>query len=63
MVAVVDSCHFPFVSLFLDVIHIWCLNDMQANNQIKGFGGGGGVFTSFLSHETANFLLIFSGSM
>ncbi len=40
MVAVVDSCHFPFVSLFLDVIHIWCLNDMQANNQIKGFGGG-----------------------
>ncbi len=60
MVAVVDSCHFPFVSLFLDVIHIWCLNDMQANNQIKGFGG---VFISFLSHETVNFLLIFSGSM
>ncbi len=37
---------------------------MQANNQINYFmGGGGGVFTSSLSHGAVNFLLLFSGSM
>ncbi len=33
----VYSCHFYFVSIFLDVIHVSCLNDIQANNQIKDF--------------------------
>ncbi len=37
IVATVYSCHFPFVSIFLDVIHVLCLNDMQAKNQIKDF--------------------------
>ena len=37
IVAAVYSCHFPFVSIFLDVIHVLFLNDMQANNQIKDF--------------------------
>ncbi len=31
IVAADYSCHFPFVSIFLDVIHVLCLNDMQAN--------------------------------
>lgn len=37
IVAALYSCHFPCVSIFLDVIHVECRNVMQGNNQIKDF--------------------------
>ncbi len=55
------SCHFPFVSIFLNVIHVLCLKDMQAKNQIKDFKRKKGIH--FLSHEAVNFLPLLRGSM
>ncbi len=63
IVATGYSCHFPFVSIFLDVIHVLCLNDMASKEPNKGFQEKKKVFTSFLSHEAVNFLPLLRGSM